>query len=178
MAIRATEIFCKHHKEHKLDPARCEIIDSNTKFVRTVEESIKLDSTHYPCVIISASGMASGGRVLHHLKTLVPNERNSVVFAGFQAPGTRGDALVNGADSIKIHGEYWPVKADIQNLDALSAHGDFDEILSWLEQGALRPRKVYVTHGEVVASDVMRKRIRDKFGWDTEVPEMFSEKDI
>lgn len=178
MAIRATEIFCKHHKEHKLDQAQCELIDSNTTFVRTVEESIKLDSTRYPCVIISASGMASGGRVLHHLKTLLPNERNSIVFAGFQAPGTRGDALVNGANSVKIHGEYWPVRADIHNLDSLSAHGDYNEILTWLEKGSLRPDRVYVTHGEIVASDVMRRRIREKFGWDTEVPELFEEVDI
>ncbi|WP_375191683.1 MBL fold metallo-hydrolase [Marinobacter sp.] len=178
MAIKATEIFCKHHKEHKLNAAQCELIDDKTEFVRTVEESIELDAVRYPCVIISASGMASGGRVLHHLKTLLPNPRNSIVFAGFQAPGTRGDALVNGAESVKIHGEYWPVKAEIHNLDSLSAHGDYNEILAWLEQGTLKPEKVYVTHGEMVASDVMRKRIREKFGWDAEVPELFEEVEV
>lgn len=175
MAIKATEIFCRHHKEHKLKTDQCELIDESTQFVRTVDESIALDAVRYPCVIISASGMASGGRVLHHLKTLLPNPRNSVVFAGFQAPGTRGDALVNGADKVKIHGEYWPVKADIFNLDSLSAHGDYKEILTWLEQGSLQPEKVYVTHGEIVASDVMRKRICERFGWDAEVPELFEE---
>ncbi|MBU2954474.1 MBL fold metallo-hydrolase RNA specificity domain-containing protein [Marinobacter sp. F3R08] len=178
MAIKATEIFCKHHKEHKLNAAQCELIDEKTTFVRKVEESIELDAVRYPCVIISASGMASGGRVLHHLKTLLPNPRNSVVFAGFQAPGTRGDALVNGTRSVKIHGEYWPVKAEIHNLDSLSAHGDYNEILSWLEQGTLKPEKVYVTHGEMLASDVMRKRIQEKFGWDVEVPELFEEVEI
>ncbi|AZT84546.1 MBL fold metallo-hydrolase [Marinobacter sp. NP-4(2019)] len=178
MAIKATEIFCRHNKEHKLSAAQCEMMDDQTEFVRTVEESIKLDSARYPCVIISASGMASGGRVLHHLKTLLPNPRNSVVFAGFQAPGTRGDALVNGVESVKIHGEYWPVKAEIHNLDSLSAHGDYREILTWLEQGQLKPEKVYVTHGEMVASDVMRKRIREKFGWDAEVPELFDEVEV
>lgn len=175
MAIKATEIFCKHHKEHKLSDAECELMDEQTHFVRTVEESIELDAARYPCVIISASGMASGGRVLHHLKTLLPNPRNSVVFAGFQAPGTRGDALVNGAESVKIHGEYWPVKAEIYNMDSLSAHGDYNEILAWLAQGNLKPEKVYVTHGEMVASDVMRKRIAERFGWEVEVPELFDE---
>lgn len=175
MAIKATEIFCKHHKEHKLSAAECQMMDDQTHFVRTVEESIELDSARYPCVIISASGMASGGRVLHHLKTLLPNPRNSVVFAGFQAPGTRGDALVNGAESVKIHGEYWPVKAEIYNMDSLSAHGDYNEILAWLEQGTLKPERVYVTHGEMVASDVMRKRIAERFGWEVEVPELFDE---
>jgi metallo-beta-lactamase family protein len=178
MAIKATEIFCKHHKEHKLNGAQCELIDDKTEFVRTVEESIELDAARYPCIIISASGMASGGRVLHHLKTLLPNPRNSIIFAGFQAPGTRGDALVNGAESVKIHGEYWPVKAEIHNLDSMSAHGDYQEILQWLEQGNLKPEKVYVTHGEVVASDTMRKHISEKFGWDAEVPDLFEEVEI
>ena len=178
MAIKATEIFCRHHKEHKLSNAQCRLIDSNTEFVRTVEESIRLGSARYPCVIISASGMASGGRVLHHLKTLLPNGRNSIVFAGFQAPGTRGDALVNGAESVKIHGEYWPVRAEVINLDSLSAHGDYEEILDWLGQGSLKPSRVFVTHGEKMASDLMRRRIGERFGWNVEVPDWLGEVDV
>ncbi|MDX1456433.1 MAG: MBL fold metallo-hydrolase [Marinobacter sp.] len=178
MAIKATEIFCRHHKEHRLSEADCRLIDENTEFVRTVEDSIELNNKRFPCVIVSASGMASGGRVLHHLKTLLPNARNSVVFAGFQAPGTRGDALVNGADSVKIHGEYWPVKAEIHNLDTLSAHGDYNEILEWLGQGQLSPEKVFVTHGEPLSSDTMRKHLCERFGWDTEVPELFARVDL
>ena len=178
MAIKATEIFSRHHKEHKLSAAQCGIIDENTEFVRTVEESIELNSVRYPCVIISASGMASGGRVLHHLKTLLPNPRNSIVFAGFQAPGTRGDALVKGAESVKIHGEYWPVKAEVYNLESLSAHGDYNEILQWLGAGSMKPGKVYITHGEAIAGDVMRKRVRERFGWGVEVAELFEEVEI
>lgn len=178
MAIKATASFIKHHKEHKLDKQQCQLIDDNTQFVHTVDEAIELDAMRYPCVIVSASGMASGGRVLHHLKTLLPNPRNSIVFAGFQAPGTRGDALVNGAESVKIHGQYWPVKAEIHNLDSMSAHGDYNEILTWLAQGSLKPDKVYVTHGEAVASDTMRKHITERFGWNSEVPELFDEVDI
>ncbi|WP_166254004.1 MBL fold metallo-hydrolase [Marinobacter salicampi] len=178
MAIKATEIFCKHHKEHRLTAAQCELIDEQTIYVRTVDESIDLNSKRFPCIIVSASGMASGGRVLHHLKTLLPNPRNSIVLAGFQAAGTRGDALVNGAESVKIHGEHWPVKAAIHNIDSLSAHGDYEEILEWLSQGKLTPEKVFVTHGEPLASDVMRKRIRERFGWDVVVPELFEEVEI
>ena len=84
MAIKATETFINHHKEHKLDQSQCALIDNQTQYIRTVEEAIELDTMRYPCVIVSASGMASGGRVLHHLKTLLPNPRNSIVFAGFQ----------------------------------------------------------------------------------------------
>ncbi|MDX1756151.1 MAG: MBL fold metallo-hydrolase [Marinobacter sp.] len=175
MAIKATEIFCRHDKEHRLSRSECSLIDENTEFVRTVEDSIELNSKRFPCIIVSASGMASGGRVLHHLKTLLPNARNSIVFAGFQAPGTRGDALVNGAESVKIHGEYWPVKAEIHNLDMLSAHGDYEEILAWLSQGQLAPERVYVTHGEPLASDMMRRHLQEQFGWDAEVPELFAQ---
>ncbi|MCK7542800.1 MBL fold metallo-hydrolase [Marinobacter bryozoorum] len=178
MAIRATEIFCRHHKEHRLNQAQCELIDDNTHFVRSVEESIELTTKKFPAIIISASGMASGGRVLHHLKMLLPNPRNSIVFAGFQAPGTRGDAMVNGAESVKIHGEYWPVKAEVHNLDSLSAHGDYQEILEWLGQGQLKPDQVYITHGEMLAADVMRKRVHERFGWDCEVPELFQEVEV
>lgn len=178
MAIKATEIFCHFHKEHRLTAEQCALIDDQTTYVRTVEESIDLNSKRFPSVIVSASGMASGGRVLHHLKTLLPNPRNSIVFAGFQAPGTRGDALVNGADRVKIHGEYWPVKAEIVNLDTLSAHGDYQEILNWLGQGNLAPERVYITHGEPLASDVMRKRVEERFSWAAEVPDLYETVDI
>ncbi|MCH8498133.1 MAG: MBL fold metallo-hydrolase [Marinobacter sp.] len=178
MAIKATEIFCKHHKEHKLSNEQCQLIDAKTEFVRSVEESIELNNKRYPCVIVSASGMASGGRVLHHLKTLLPNPRNSIVFAGFQAPGTRGDTLTSGADEVKIHGEYWPVKAEVYNVDTLSAHGDYKEIIEWLGQGSLKPDKVYVTHGESLPADCMRKHIEARLGWHAEVPELFDEVEV
>ncbi|MEQ5835037.1 MBL fold metallo-hydrolase [Marinobacter sp. NFXS9] len=173
MAIRATEIFCHFHKEHRLTPEQCALIDDHTTYVRTVDESIALNRRRSPCVIVSASGMASGGRVLHHLKTLLPDPRNSVIFAGFQAPGTRGDALVSGVERVKIHGEYWPVKAEILNIDTLSAHADYQEILDWLGQGRLKPEQVYLTHGEPLASDLMRRRIEERFGWKADVPDLY-----
>ncbi len=175
MAIRATEIFCRFHREHKLSNDDCELIDATTTFVRSVEESQALTRQGYPCVIISASGMASGGRVLHHLKSLVGDHRNSVVFAGFQAPGTRGAALVGGADRVKIHGSWFPVRAAIHSLDALSAHADADEIIGWLEGFETPPRHTFVTHGEPAAADAMRLRIQDELGWRSSVPEYLDE---
>ncbi|UZE95146.1 MBL fold metallo-hydrolase RNA specificity domain-containing protein [Alkalimarinus alittae] len=171
MAITATEIYCNHHKEHRLTAEECEKIDKDTHFVRTPEESIELNNRKYPSIIISASGMASGGWVLHHLKALLPNHRNSVVFVGFQAPGTRGDAMVNGAEQVKIHGAYHPVRAEVSQIDSLSAHGDYVEILDWLDQSNINPKQVFVTHGEPVASDSMRLKLEEKFGWKVEVPD-------
>jgi len=178
MAISATELFLRHHQEHRLNEAQCAAIDENTTFVRSVDDSIALNQRRKPAIIISASGMATGGRVLHHLKTLVTNHRNSVIFAGFQAPGTRGDAMVNGANRIKIHGAYYPVRAEIHNIDSLSAHGDYEEILAWLKQSDIRPRKVFITHGEPCAADAMRKHLEEEMDWTAEVPELNTEVDL
>ena len=171
MAIRATEIFFSLHDEHKLSKDDCEKMDHITHYVKTVEESIELNNRKYPGIIISASGMASGGRVLHHLKTLVGDARNSVLFLGYQAAGTRGDSLTNGADHIKIHGQYFPVKAEVANLQALSSHGDYREISDWLKKMPGKPTKVFITHGESCAADCMRLHLQDEFGWNVEVPE-------
>jgi len=171
MAIKATEIFCRFHREHKLSDEECELIDDATNYVRTVEESVELTQQTYPSVIISASGMASGGRVLHHMKGLVGDHRNSIVFVGFQAPGTRGAALVAGAESVKIHGHYYPVRAEIHGLDALSAHADGNEIMGWLKHFEEPPRHTFVTHGEPAAADALRLRIQDELRWKVSVPE-------
>ncbi len=175
MAISATEIFHRNHHEHRLTPEQCQTIDEGTRFVRSVEESIELTARRKPAIIISASGMASGGRVLHHLKTLVTDQRNSVIFAGFQAPGTRGDAMVNGVEKIKIHGAYYPVRAEIHNLDSLSAHGDYQDLVTWLQHSSIKPRNTFITHGEPRAADALRKHLEEELGWSAEVPEPFSE---
>lgn len=171
MAISATEIFYRFHKEHRLDLADCYKIDSGTQFVRSAEESIELVGKKDPAIIISASGMATGGRVLHHLKSLLPDQRHSIIFPGFQAPGTRGDAMVHGAEKVKIHGEYYPVRAEIHHLDSLSAHADSNEIMQWLSYFKRAPKITFVTHGEPVASDNLRLRIKDELGWRCRVPE-------
>lgn len=178
MAISATEIFCKHHEEHRLSDQECQVIDQNTHYVKTPEESIELNGSKFPSVIISASGMASGGRVLHHLKTLLPHHQHSIVFIGFQAPGTRGDALINGASEIKIHGQYYPVKAQIHHSGSLSAHADYLEIISWLKQSTIQPKRVFVTHGERTASDAMRVHLKETFGWRTCVPDAGEEVEL
>ena len=171
MAISATHIFFDRADLHKLTREDCKHMDDMTTYIKTVEESIELNARKFPSIIISASGMASGGRVLHHLKSLVSDPKNSVLFLGYQAAGTRGDALTHGTDHIKIHGQYFPVKAEIANLSALSSHGDYQEISQWLKKMPGKPKKVFITHGEACAADAMRLHLKDEFGWDVEVPE-------
>ena len=171
MAIKVTDLYEKAHKHHKLTKEQCQAIDDMTEFVKTQEESEMLNSRNLPCIIVSASGMASGGRVLHHLKSLLPDDKHTVAFLGFQAAGTRGEALINGAERIKIHGEYIDVKANVLNLDSLSAHGDYQDILNWLQQGEALPKQIYINHGEVSACDAMRCHIKEQLGIDAKVAE-------
>jgi len=165
MAVDASEIFCKGIKDHKLSEAECRHACAVAQYVRSVDESKALTANPMPKVIVSASGMATGGRVLHHLKAYAPDHRSTILFAGFQAGGTRGAAMVAGAESIKIHGQYVPVRAQVSNLDMLSAHADADEILRWLRGFKAAPRMTFVTHGEPAASDALRHRIEEELGW-------------
>jgi metallo-beta-lactamase family protein len=171
MATDASDIFCENIKDHRLSEAECRRSCAVAHYVRSVEESKALTANPAPKVIISASGMATGGRVLHHLKRYAPDRKNAVLFAGFQAGGTRGAAMMSGVESIKIHGEYVPVRAEVKNLDMLSAHADADEILRWLRNYKQAPRMTFITHGEPVASDALRHRIEEELGWPCTVPD-------
>jgi metallo-beta-lactamase family protein len=124
-----------------------------------------------PSVIISASGMATGGRVLHHLKNYIGDPRNSVLFAGFQAAGTRGARLVSGESEIKIHGDMFPVRAEISNLGNISAHADYQEILDWLGHFREQPRCTFLTHGEPAAAAAFKLKIEETLGWNVEIPD-------
>jgi metallo-beta-lactamase family protein len=170
MAIDAGGVFRAHPGEHRLSPSECRAMCATAHEVRDAEESKALDRNGIPKVIISASGMATGGRVLHHLKIFAPDRRNTILFTGFQAGGTRGAALVAGATAIKMHGQYVPVRAEIANLQMLSAHADADEIMAWLRNFEAPPRLTFVTHGEPSAADALRHRIEEELGWACRVP--------
>ncbi|MDY0008609.1 MAG: MBL fold metallo-hydrolase [Bdellovibrionales bacterium] len=172
MAIRATALLSRHPADHRLPPDICTAIDSMTRYTQTTEESKEINSRHngMPKVIISASGMATGGRILHHLKHYIGDERNTILLAGYQADGTRGDRLAKGEKEISIHGMMWPVRAKIEKLDNMSAHADYEEILTWLENFNAPPRRVFITHGEPAAAAAMKGHIEERFGWDAHVP--------
>jgi metallo-beta-lactamase family protein len=172
MAAGATALYQRHAEQTRLTPAQCAASFGGATIVSEVEASKRLNELRYPAVIISASGMATGGRVLHHLKAYAPDARHTILFVGFQAAGTRGAALVGGADQIKIHGEYVPVRAEVVNLEGLSAHADRAGLLEWLGLLPRPPRRVFVNHGEPVAADGLRLAIEERFGWAVTVPSM------
>ena len=171
MAVNASEIFCEHSAGRRLTDEECRQSCGVATYVRETEESKALNGNHMPKIIISASGMATGGRVLHHLKNYLPDRRSAVVLAGYQAGGTRGAALRDGATELKIHGSYIPVRAEVVSLDMFSAHADGDELMRWLGGFESAPKETFVVHGEPASSDTLRHSIKERFGWSAQVPE-------
>lgn len=171
MAQAATNILSKHLHEHKLSEADCVASCSVAEYITSVEDSKLIDTYNYPKIIISASGMATGGRVLHHIKVFAGDSRNTILFAGFQAAGTRGEAMVNGKKEIKMLGEVVPINAEVISLSNVSAHTDYNETLAWLKQATKPPRKVFITHGEIKAAESLKEKIEANLGWLCDIPD-------
>lgn len=146
--------------------------------VSSARESKALVESDRPAVIIASSGMATGGRVVHHLFAGLPDPRNTVLFVGFQAAGTRGRQLIEGARHVKIFGQHVPVHARIEKIDGLSSHADAGEIIRWLRTFPRAPKVTYLVHGEVVAQDALRLRIGKELGWKVEVPQHGQKVDV
>jgi metallo-beta-lactamase family protein len=175
MAISVTDIYARHHEDHDLqfaqeekngDPLNCH----GVHFTRRVEESKQINEVKEPCVILSASGMLTGGRVLHHLMQRLPDARNAVLLAGYQAEGTRGRALQEGAKSIRIFGQDVAARAEVVMLSELSAHAGRSELLRWLGGFAAAPKKTFLVHGEPSGLEALRSAVTTQFHWTAEVP--------
>lgn len=170
MSIDASDLLGKHTEDIRLTPAVCRAVCGVAEYVRDVEESKEITASPMPKVIISASGMATGGRVLHHLRAYAPEPRNTILFSGFQAAGTRGRAMLEGAREVKIFGQWIPVRAEVADLPMLSAHADAEEIVRWLSGFRRPPKMTFIVHGEPSASDALRVRIGRTLEWESTVP--------
>jgi metallo-beta-lactamase family protein len=170
MAVEATALYRQHARLMRVPAAEMRSLTQGVRMIATVQQSMRLAGARYPCIIISASGMATGGRVLHHLKAMAPEPRHSVVFAGFQVGGSRGARLLAGEREVKIHGEMVPVRAEVQQLEGFSGHADRPELLAWLRQVKQAPQQTFVVHGEPDASDTLRADIQTQLGWRVRVP--------
>lgn len=172
MATNATKLLLEHMDDHRMQPQVCRDACAIATYVADVEGSKALSNSAMPKVIIAASGMATGGRVLHHIKALGPDPRNTILFAGFQAPGTRGRAMIDGVRDVKIHGDWIEIRAEVADLTTLSAHADSDQLLRWLRGFTAPPRRTYIVHGEPNASAALRDRIERELGWNCAIPAM------
>jgi metallo-beta-lactamase family protein len=175
MALSATELYLKHNEDHDLQFSRDEQNGGDPLSVhefhltRSVEESKGINNVKTPCIIISASGMVTGGRVLHHLAQRLGDARNCVILGGFQAEGTRGRALQAGAKTLSLYGQMVPVLAEIVEMGQLSAHAGKSELIRWLTGLQVPPQQVYLTHGEPAAAQSLKQAITEKFRWETAV---------
>jgi metallo-beta-lactamase family protein len=184
MAIKAVEIFLKHSEEYT--PQSAELIRKygspvewpGFTFAQTAEESKKINGSNFPSIIISSSGMATGGRILHHLAQRLPDPRNLVTFIGFQAPGTRGAIIKGGATEVKIFGQFIPIRAQVAAIEQFSDHADPPELLEWLRTFKNKPGGTFLVHGEPAASSQLRDRIRKELGWNVQVAEYRERVDI
>ncbi len=171
MAIHTTHLFDNYMDEHRLNSKQVQALTRCATMVNTPDESKALARRHGPMVILAASGMATGGRVLHHLALYAGSHRNMIVLTGFQSPGTRGATLASGAPSVRIHGKDVSVGAEIVQLQSASAHADAPQLMAWLGTLPTAPSQVYIVHGESGASDALRQQIEHRLGWRALVPE-------
>ena len=176
MAIDATDLYRRHHEDHNLEADELEshglrlFSPPNVHFERGVQESRALNDARDPAIIISASGMVTGGRVLHHLERCLPDPRHTVLFVGFQAAGTRGHTIESGVHFVKMHGVMVPIRARIETMENLSAHADYGEILRWLGRFQRPPQRTFLVHGEPHAAQSLKEKITQQLHWSVTLP--------
>jgi metallo-beta-lactamase family protein len=170
MATSATEMYERHRDEHRVDGEEFVRMYDSARLVKTVEESKKLNERKGPMVIIAASGMMAGGRVLHHVVAFGEDPNNAILLSGYQAGGTRGRLLAEGAQTLRIFGRDVPIRAEVVALETMSGHADASQIIDWMRSAPTPPKQVFVTHGEPGSSDALRFRIQDELHWPVRVP--------
>ena len=184
LAIKAVEIFLKHTEEYTEETRRLigqygsPLTWPGFTFAQTAQESKKINDSRFPCIIISASGMVTGGRILHHLAQRLPDPKNLVIFIGFQAPGTRGFTIKSGAPEVKIFGEIIPIRAQVAALEQFSDHADTPELLEWLHTFQQKPAATYLVHGEPSASSQLRDAMTKELGWSVQVAQWMQKVEV
>jgi metallo-beta-lactamase family protein len=182
MALEALRYYAQRAEELDLDVRGAVLVRRFTtaRFqpVTSTQQSIDLVRSRIPSIVISSSGMATGGRVLHHLQAALPDKRNTILFVGYQAVGTRGRQLVDGAREVKIRGQLVPVAARIERIDSMSAHADAEEIQQWLREFPRPPRITYLVHGEPVPMDALKGTIQSRMHWNVHTPEHLEEVEL
>ncbi len=176
--IRVTELFCKFKEDLNFPASLCKDVFNTATYIDSVEESKRLDDITKNGIIIAGSGMADGGRVMYHLEHFISNAKNTIAFVGFQAQGTKGHLLVEGAHEIRIFGIVYPVHAEIKTIDTLSAHADYEEILQWLAYFERPPKKIFLTHGEIESAQALKQKIEARFGWSVVIPNYLESFDL
>ncbi len=170
MGVKVMDVFIDNTPWHKLTVHECDAMTQMFQIVSTIEDTFVTIFDPKPKVVIAASGMVTGGRVLEYLEYYIDNPQNNVVLVGYQAEGTRGRKLLDGATEIKFYGKYHPVRAHIHLIDGMSAHGDQHDLVDWLSDLQSKPQKIFLVHGENMPADELRIKINEKYGYDCMLP--------
>ena len=173
MGNNVLEVFKQFPNWHKLSNKEYKAMCNHINFVQSYKETWETIDKPLSKIVVAGSGMITGGRVLTYLQQLIDAESTTVLIIGFQAEGTRGRQLLDGAHELKFFGKYYPVKANIKHLESLSAHADQNELLSWLANIKNIPEKVFLVHGETSALESFSVKIKDTFGWKISIPKLF-----
>jgi metallo-beta-lactamase family protein len=171
MAVDTTALYRRFARGHRLDDVQLAAMAGVARMVRSVEESKALNRNRMPSVIVSASGMATGGRVLHHLAALGPDPRSTIILVGYQSPGTRGADLQAGKRTLRMFGGDVDIRAEVVSISGLSAHGDADDLMRWAKSMPGKPRRTFLVHGEPPAQQVLAARLKDTLGWQVDIPQ-------
>jgi metallo-beta-lactamase family protein len=175
MGADATSILKKYPAWHKLTEGECNSLFTDVTIIRKFEDTVKVVEQPGPKIIIAASGMLTGGRVLYYLEKYLQSRKNSILFTGYQSEGTRGRAMLSGSHEIKIHGAYLPVRMKVYSLAAMSGHADQKEMIDWLTNITPVPQKVFLVHGENGAREAMRVKLESTFSWNVALPKVSEE---
>ncbi len=175
MGLDVSKLFLKYPEWQRLDPQTFEEVFKNTRMVTSIEETRNLSRNKHPRIIIAGSGMMNGGRILQYLEEQLDNPNATIVIPGYQAAGTRGRSLSEGAPEIKMRGKYIKVRANIEQMHNMSSHADQGEILQWMSKIKNTPQRVFITHGEPHSANALRVKIKDTYGWSCKVPRLFEE---
>lgn len=178
MGANVLNVFHKYKEWHRIPKAECVKMCVAFRIVKEFKETWEVIDNRKPKIIIAGSGMMSGGRVLTYLQQYLRDSETSILLAGYQAEGTRGRKLLEGASELKIYGKYYKVNAEVFNLQVLSAHADQSELLDWMSDIKKAPEKIFIVHGETHAADAFRVKVKDTYGWDCLLPELYSIDDI
>jgi metallo-beta-lactamase family protein len=178
MGNDVSKLFLKYPDWLQLEPDIFREVFKSTRMVQSIEETRHLAKNGHPRIIIAGSGMMNGGRILHYLEAHIEDPKATIIIPGYQAAGTRGRMISEGADEIKLHGHYFKVKATIEHIHTMSSHADQSEILDWLSDITNKPTKVFIIHGEPHAAQVLRVKIQDQFGWPSYVPQLLDKVEL
>ena len=172
MGTSVLDVFEQYPTWHKLPVDECREMLKDIKQIRNIQETYKLAASGIPKIIIAASGMASGGRVLTYFVQYLGQPSATILLVGYQAEGTRGRALLEGAKEVKLFGKFFPVKAEIKNLEGLSAHTDQKGLIDWMSGLKQKPKHIFIVHGEAQSADALSEKIKDVYGWESEIPSL------